>query len=69
MVTSVAQANIDSIFGIDYPAWTGGVLQFIYGMGLEVFVQRADELAQRFGPGFAMTNLVKATLVQHQPHY
>jgi enoyl-CoA hydratase/carnithine racemase len=69
VVSSVAKANVGSIDSIGYPAWTGGVLQFVYGMGLEVFVQRADELAHRFGPGFAMTNLVKATLVQHQPHY
>jgi 3-hydroxyacyl-CoA dehydrogenase/enoyl-CoA hydratase/3-hydroxybutyryl-CoA epimerase len=45
VVSSVAKANIGSIFGIGYPAWTGGVLQFIYGMGLDTFNERAHELA------------------------
>jgi enoyl-CoA hydratase/carnithine racemase len=69
VVSSVAKANVGSIFSIGYPAWTGGVLQFIYGMGLDAFFIRADELAHRFGPGFAMNDTVKAVVVQHQPHY
>ena len=69
VVSSVAKANVGSIFSIGYPAWTGGVLQFIYGMGLEVFNARAHELALQFGPGFAMNDTVKAVVVQHQPHY
>ena len=47
--------NIGSIFGIGFPAWTGGALQFIYGMGIDAFIARADELAAKFGPGFALT--------------
>ncbi len=31
VLRSVPEANIGSIFGIGYPAWTGGVLQFIDG--------------------------------------
>jgi len=65
----VAEANIGSIFGIGFPAWTGGALQFIYGMGLDAFVKRADELAQRFGPGFVMTDEVKAAVRRYQPVY
>ena len=26
---------VGSIFGIGFPAWTGGALQFIYGMGVD----------------------------------
>ena len=69
VLTSVAEANIGSIFGIGFPAWTGGALQFIYGMGLDAFVKRADELAQRFGPGFVMTDEVKAAVRRYQPVY
>ena len=29
VLTSVAEANIGSIFGIGFPAWTGGAMQFI----------------------------------------
>ncbi|MES2954707.1 MAG: 3-hydroxyacyl-CoA dehydrogenase NAD-binding domain-containing protein [Pseudomonadota bacterium] len=69
VLTSVHDANIGSIFGIGFPAWTGGAMQFIYGMGLEAFAQRADELAAKFGPGFALTEEVKASIRNHQPVY
>ncbi len=69
VLTSVHEANIGSIFGIGFPAWTGGVMQFIYGMGIDAFVQRADHLAQRFGAGFALTDEVKATIRRFEPVY
>lgn len=52
VLTSVRDANIGSIFGIGYPAWTGGALQFINQTGLTEFVRRADDLAERFGTRF-----------------
>ncbi|MFC7303556.1 3-hydroxyacyl-CoA dehydrogenase NAD-binding domain-containing protein [Streptomyces monticola] len=54
VLTSVADANIGSIFGIGFPGWTGGVLQYINGYegGLSGFVARARELAERYGERF-----------------
>ncbi|GAA2502664.1 3-hydroxyacyl-CoA dehydrogenase NAD-binding domain-containing protein [Streptomyces gobitricini] len=54
VLTSVADANIGSIMGIGFPAWTGGVLQYINGYegGLSGFVARARELAERYGERF-----------------
>ncbi len=54
MIESVADANIGSIFGIGFPGWTGGVLQYINGYdgGLPGFVARARELAERYGERF-----------------
>ena len=54
VLTSVPDANIGSIFGIGYPAWTGGVMQYIEGFpgGVAGFVRRADELAAKHGPRF-----------------
>ncbi|MFC6011890.1 3-hydroxyacyl-CoA dehydrogenase NAD-binding domain-containing protein [Nocardia lasii] len=54
VLTSTADANIGSIFGIGFPAWSGGSHQFIVGYpgGQEAFVARADELAAKFGPRF-----------------
>ena len=69
VLTSVHEANIGSIFGIGFPAWTGGVMQFIYGMGIDAFVKRADRLAQRFGAGFALTDEVKAAIRRFEPVY
>ena len=54
VLASVPDANIGSIFGIGYPAWTGGVVQYIEGFpgGVAGFVRRADELAAKHGPRF-----------------
>jgi len=69
VLTSVHDANIGSIFGIGFPAWTGGALQFIYGMGIEVFEKRAAELAAQFGSGFAISDDVKLAVRRFQPVY
>ncbi|MET9951222.1 3-hydroxyacyl-CoA dehydrogenase NAD-binding domain-containing protein [Streptomyces sp. NPDC006339] len=54
VLTSVADANIGSILGIGFPAWTGGVLQYINGYegGPAGFVERARELAATYGERF-----------------
>jgi 3-hydroxyacyl-CoA dehydrogenase/enoyl-CoA hydratase/3-hydroxybutyryl-CoA epimerase len=54
VIETVADANIGSIFGIGFPAWSGGVLQFINGYegGLAGFVARARELAAIYGERF-----------------
>ncbi|MFD1663441.1 hypothetical protein ACFSL4_36085 [Streptomyces caeni] len=62
VLTSVADANIGSIHGIGFPAWTGGVLQYVnqYDGGLPGFVTRARELAATYGERF----LPPASLVE-----
>src|SRR5581483_1859891 len=54
VLASVPDANIGSIFGIGFPAWTGGVIQYVnqYPGGLAGFVARARELAARYGDRF-----------------
>ena len=69
VLTSVHEANIGSIFGIGFPPWTGGAMQFIYGMGIDAFARRADELAARFGSGFVLSEEVKQAIGRHQPVY
>lgn len=69
VLTSVHDANIGSIFGIGFPAWTGGAMQFIYGMGIDAFVKRSDELAAKFGDGFTLDDDVKAAMARYQPVY
>ena len=56
IVRSVADANVGSIFGIGFPAWTGGALQYInqYAGGLRGFVARADELREQYGDRFTV---------------
>ena len=69
MLTSVHDANIGSIFGIGFPAWTGGAMQFIYSQGIDRFLQRAETLASRFGKGFTVADDVRETIEKYQPTY
>ncbi|MBY8863437.1 enoyl-CoA hydratase/isomerase family protein [Nocardia sp. CA2R105] len=57
VLRSVADANIGSILGIGFPAWTGGVIQYINGYpgGVAGFVARAQELATKYGARFDPT--------------
>jgi 3-hydroxyacyl-CoA dehydrogenase/enoyl-CoA hydratase/3-hydroxybutyryl-CoA epimerase len=54
VLRSIPDANIGSIFGIGFPPWTGGVLQYVngYAGGPAGFVARARELADRYGDRF-----------------
>jgi len=69
VLSSVHDANIGSIFGIGFPGWTGGALQFIYGMGIEAFLARARALAERHGPGFAVTPEVEQAIRRFEPRW
>ncbi len=69
VLTSVHDANIGSIFGIGFPAWTGGAMQFIYSMGAQAFCKRADQLASQYGTGFTVTAAVRECIQAHQPVY
>jgi 3-hydroxyacyl-CoA dehydrogenase/enoyl-CoA hydratase/3-hydroxybutyryl-CoA epimerase len=61
VLTSVADANVGSILGIGYPAWTGGVLQFVNGYpgGVSGFAARAEVLAKQYGDRFAPPPLLR----------
>ncbi|MFQ4147120.1 3-hydroxyacyl-CoA dehydrogenase NAD-binding domain-containing protein [Arthrobacter sp. LAPM80] len=54
VLRSIEDANIGSILGIGFPAWTGGVIQYMNGYdgGLAGFVARSRELAARYGDHF-----------------
>jgi 3-hydroxyacyl-CoA dehydrogenase/enoyl-CoA hydratase/3-hydroxybutyryl-CoA epimerase len=67
VLTSSHDANIGSIFGIGFPAWTGGALQFVYSEGLERFVGNCECLAELHGSGFALSDAVVQTLRGYQP--
>jgi 3-hydroxyacyl-CoA dehydrogenase/enoyl-CoA hydratase/3-hydroxybutyryl-CoA epimerase len=55
VLTSVAEANIGSIYGIGFPAWTGGAIQFIASEGRDAFLANAAGLAARHGDRFAIS--------------
>ena len=62
VIESAAAANIGSVMGIGFPPNTGGAAQFMTGyesptgeIGLNAFLARADELAEKYGDRFRAT--------------
>jgi 3-hydroxyacyl-CoA dehydrogenase / enoyl-CoA hydratase / 3-hydroxybutyryl-CoA epimerase len=66
VLTSVAEANIGSIFGIGFPAWSGGAIQFIASEG-QRFLPRAAELAARHGDRFAVDAALREVIARAVP--
>ena len=52
VVTSVAEANIGSIFGWGFSPEKGGTLQFINDYGIKKFEKRSQELYKKYGERF-----------------
>ena len=59
VLTTFHDANIGSIYGIGFPAWTGGALQYINWYGVQKFVARADEFAKKHGERFTPPKLLR----------
>ena len=61
VILQTADANIGSIMGIGFPAWTGGVLQYINGYpgGMAAFVARADDFTEKYGERFSPNPLLR----------
>jgi 3-hydroxyacyl-CoA dehydrogenase/enoyl-CoA hydratase/3-hydroxybutyryl-CoA epimerase len=52
VVTHPADADLGSILGWGFPAWTGGTLSFIDTVGVGAFVDECKRLARAHGPRF-----------------
>ena len=69
VLTSDADANIGSIFGIGFPAWTGGVVQYVKGYegGVAGFVARAWSEIGDFATSPAETMFTSASIGRSTP--
>jgi 3-hydroxyacyl-CoA dehydrogenase/enoyl-CoA hydratase/3-hydroxybutyryl-CoA epimerase len=63
----VHDGNIGSVFGIGFPAWAGGALQYVNHVGTKQFVKRAGELAKKVGPRFAPPKLLRELAAKNKP--
>lgn len=52
VLRNVIDCNIGSMLGIGFPLYTGGQLQYINAYGVKKFTERAQVLAEKFGPRF-----------------
>ena len=66
VVMSVADTNIGSIFGWGFAPFQGGALQYINAYGVERFVARAHELADRFGERFRPAQSLQRMAAEQQ---
>ena len=60
VVTTAAEADLGSILGWGFPAWTGGVLSYIDTIGVREFVADCDRLAKRHGRRFKPSRWLRA---------
>ncbi len=63
------EADLGSIFGWGFPPFTGGVLSFIDTVGPDKFVQRADELAEKYGPQFEVPQMLREMAASDKRFY
>ncbi len=66
VITDAADADIGSILGWGYPAWTGGTLSFIETVGLPAFVAECDRLAAACGPRFQVPDSLRARAARNE---
>jgi 3-hydroxyacyl-CoA dehydrogenase/enoyl-CoA hydratase/3-hydroxybutyryl-CoA epimerase len=69
VVTHPADADVGSIFGIGFPAWTGGTLSFIDTIGVEKFVADCKRLAKLHGDRFKVPHGLRVRARKNQPYY
>ena len=67
VLESVIDANVGSIFGIGFAAWTGGAVQFLNQYGLTKAVTRAKVLENKYGERFKAPQLLKDRAAHSQP--
>jgi len=67
VLRSVADGNVGSILGIGAPVWTGGYIQFVNSYGLQRFVERCEELAQKYGERFKAPQIAREHATSGKP--
>ncbi|MCH2042770.1 MAG: 3-hydroxyacyl-CoA dehydrogenase NAD-binding domain-containing protein [Saprospiraceae bacterium] len=59
IIESSADANLGSIHGWGFIPFKGGTIQYINDYGIDTFVKRADELADKYGERFRVPALLR----------
>jgi 3-hydroxyacyl-CoA dehydrogenase/enoyl-CoA hydratase/3-hydroxybutyryl-CoA epimerase len=54
VIASIPAANIGSIYGWGFPAFKGGVLQYVHDFGIEDFVERCKAFKETHGQRFSL---------------
>lgn len=66
VIQSIPEANLASIYGWGFPAFKGGVIQYINDYGLQAFVDQCKVYEDQFGPRFQVPRLLKEKVKEGQ---
>jgi 3-hydroxyacyl-CoA dehydrogenase/enoyl-CoA hydratase/3-hydroxybutyryl-CoA epimerase len=69
VLTHPADADLGSVLGWGFPAYTGGTLSFIETVGLAGFVAEADRLANEYGARFEVPDGLRAMAEKGETYY
>jgi len=69
VVTTAAEADLGSILGWGFPAWTGGTLSYIDTIGVRNFVAECDRLAKRYGKRFKPSKWLRERAERNEPFH
>jgi 3-hydroxyacyl-CoA dehydrogenase/enoyl-CoA hydratase/3-hydroxybutyryl-CoA epimerase len=69
VVTTAAEADLGSILGWGFPAWTGGTLSYIDTMGIREFVAECDRLSKRYGKRFKPSKWLRERAERGEPFH
>ncbi len=62
VIHSVPEANLGSIYGWGFPAFKGGVIQYVADYGLEAFLERCTYFEAAYGPRFRAPKFLRKIL-------
>jgi 3-hydroxyacyl-CoA dehydrogenase/enoyl-CoA hydratase/3-hydroxybutyryl-CoA epimerase len=69
VVTTASEADLGSILGWGFPAYTGGTLSFIDTVGIREFVAECDRLAKRYGKRFKPSKWLRERAERSEPFH
>lgn len=64
VIQSVPAANLGSIYGWGFPAFKGGVIQYVHDYGLAAFTARCKVYEQRYGQRFKVPSKLHRLVVE-----
>lgn len=67
VIHSIAAANLGSIYGWGFPAFKGGVIQYVMDYGYENFISRCEVYREKYGQRFRVPKFLKKVVEANQP--
>jgi 3-hydroxyacyl-CoA dehydrogenase / enoyl-CoA hydratase / 3-hydroxybutyryl-CoA epimerase len=63
VISSVAEANLGSVYGFGFPSYYGGVIQYVYSYGIQAFIDKCAVFEAQHGPRFKVPKWLKKQIL------